>query len=148
MILPSYNYLKGLNWHNGMWGKSLQLVKDFRLKDLDSIIKLCYKKKSQIKRNYQGNQCSNMHILHTYSLRSQIAIFHDNHISLSQINEYEIIYHEDINPKSKNYGIKRIVFLNRRSPSSFIRFVIVSHLNSNKHQFHQFYEVRSLDGGY
>ena len=95
---------------------------EVRLKDTDSIIKLCCKKKSQIKRNYQRNQCSNMHILYTYSLRSQIATFHDNHISLSQINEYEIIYHEDINPKSENYGIKRIVFLNRRSPSVIINF--------------------------
>ena len=30
---------------------------------------------------------------------------------------------------------------------NFIRFVIVSHLNSNKHQFHKFYEVRSPNGG-
>ena len=74
------------------------------------------------KENYQGNQCRNMHILHTYSLRSQIATFNDNHTSLSQINEYKIIYHEDINPKSENYGIKRIVFLNRRSPSVIMNF--------------------------
>ena len=48
MSLSSYNCRKGgSNWHNDVWGKSLQLVKDFRLKDTDSIIKLFYKKKAK-----------------------------------------------------------------------------------------------------